>query len=109
MLKKRRRASRTRSPRKSPRADSAHLSKDKETDAHPQAPRYLPAGFRREGGHVATMTDVLDPKKPTVDGHHLSPDQRRSLTIARIALQNDLKFGTLDGGVVDKDRALKEI
>jgi hypothetical protein len=77
--------------------------------ALPEAQRYLPAGYHQEGGHVATMAQVADPKTPTVDGQRLSPEQQKLLTLARIALQKDVKFGTLDGGIVDKERALKEV
>jgi len=77
--------------------------------ALPEAQRYLPAGYHKKGGHVATMAQVTDPRTPTVDGPKLTPEQEKQLTLARIALQKDVKFGTLDGGIVDKGRALREV
>lgn len=77
--------------------------------ALPEAQRYLPAGYHKKGGHVATMAQVTDPRTPTVDGPKLTPAQEKQLTLARIALQKDVQFGTLDGGIVDKGRALKEV
>lgn len=52
---------------------------------------------------------VVDPRTATVDGERLSDEQRRELTLLRIARQKHLHLGSLDGGVIDKARALREV
>ena len=109
-------ARKSRVPRTPARATSARRARSQalrraaaRVAALPAAQRYLPAGYHEKGGHVATMAQVTDPKTPTVDGPRLTPEQAKQLTLARIALQRDVRFGTLDGGIVDKGRALREV
>ena len=68
----------------------------------------MPAGFHPDG-RPAAFTKVVDPHTATVDGERLSDQQRRELTLLRIARQKHLHLGSLDDGVIDKARALREV
>jgi hypothetical protein len=69
---------------------------------------YMPAGFHPDG-RPASFSHVVDPSKPTVDGDQLTDDERCRLTLLRLWRQKALKLGSLGDGVVDRDRAMREV
>lgn len=68
----------------------------------------LPAGYHADG-RPASLTRVVDPKTPTIDGDRLSAGQRAALAALRIGRQKAFRVGVLGNGVVTKRRALKEV
>lgn len=69
----------------------------------------LPAGFVAGSRRTANLKRVLDPGYKTLDGHDLDDEQRRELTLKRLARQRSFDFMTLDGRPLSKRRALAEV
>jgi hypothetical protein len=68
----------------------------------------LPAGVLRDG-RLASLRQVLDPKTPTLDGRHLTDQQRVEIALARMRKQEHFAVGVLGVGVVDKEQALAQM
>jgi len=69
------------------------------------------SGFHKKANRMATLTEVQDPRVPTRTIGELSHSEMQRLVCSRI--KNDESFTPLHmlgiDGVVDKDRALREV
>lgn len=92
-------------------AGSPNLSKTSAkalSEAVPAAQWEMPAGFTSDG-KLASLSQVVDPKCPTLTLAELSDHQRAELTIKRIEAQPKFRVEMLGAGTIDKHRAVAEI
>jgi len=69
----------------------------------------LPAGYKADGRHFATLAEVASPGVRTLSLGELSEQQRRNLVAKRIEAQPKFELAMLGVGVVDKERAVAEV
>jgi hypothetical protein len=69
----------------------------------------MPAGFCADGLQPATLSEVVDPKVPTLELSNLSLEQRAELVVKRLELQPQIDLAMIGAGVIDKSRAITEV
>jgi len=69
----------------------------------------MPAGFSTDGKRMLTLQEVVATNTPSLRFFQLAPKQQAQLTIERIKRQNQFKLGMIGAGVIDKERAVKEV
>ena len=69
----------------------------------------MPAGFHSNGVEHATLRDVLDPDKPTMQLSDLTIQQRAELVVKRLELQPKIELAMIGAGMIDKSRAITEV
>src|SRR5258708_18042891 len=67
-----------------------------------------PVSFSADGTPVS-LQDFLQPKAPALSLSELSADQRAELTAKRIELQPKFELAMVGAGIVDKERAIREV
>jgi hypothetical protein len=65
--------------------------------------------FRSDGSRRATLAEYVDPAVPTLTLAQLSPAQREELVLARLAKRRQFSLVLVNGGHVDKARAIAEV
>ena len=69
----------------------------------------MPAGFHADGSTVATLRDVLDPDKPTMQLSDLPFHKRAELVAERLNRQPGFELAMVGAGMIDKARAITEV
>jgi hypothetical protein len=69
----------------------------------------LPAGLHAVTGKLASLRAVLSRRTPTRDFEMLPEPEQARVTAARIAAQKAFSIGVPGVGVIDKQRALREV
>jgi hypothetical protein len=69
----------------------------------------MPAGLHANGVEHATLRDVLDPDKPTMQLSDLTIQQRAELVVKRLELQPSIELAMVGAGMIDKTRAINEV
>ena len=80
--------------------------------ARPRVPEKqweMPAGFQADGKTMATLKDVVDPHKPTMQLTNLSFDKRAALVVERLNRQPQFELNMIGAGKIDKARAITEV
>jgi hypothetical protein len=69
----------------------------------------MPAGFHSDGKTPATLKDVVDPHKPTMQLTNLPFDKRAALVVERLSRQPQFELHMIGAGRIDKARAITEV
>src|ERR1700745_2690353 len=69
----------------------------------------MPAGFHADGVTMATLTDVVDPQKPTKQLSDLPFEKRAELVVERLNRQPKIELAMIGAGLIDKARAITEV
>ena len=69
----------------------------------------MPAGFYSDGKTLATLKDVVDPHKPTMQLTNLPFDKRAALVVERLRRQPQFELHMIGAGKIDKARAITEV
>jgi hypothetical protein len=69
----------------------------------------MPAGFQADGKSMATLKDVVDPHKPTMQLTNLPFDKRAALVVERLNRQPQFELNMIGAGKIDKARAITEV
>ena len=69
----------------------------------------MPAGFHADGKTLATLKDVVDPHKPTMQLTNLPFDKRAALVVERLSRQPQFELNMIGAGKIDKARAITEV
>jgi hypothetical protein len=77
--------------------------------AFPEKQLEMPAGFHADGSTLATLKDVLDPDKATMQLSDLSLHKRAELVAERLSRQPGFELAMVGAGMVDKARAITEV
>jgi hypothetical protein len=80
--------------------------------ARPRVPEKqweMPAGFQADGKTMATLKDVVDPHKPTMQLTNLAFDKRAALVVERLNRQPQFELNMIGAGKIDKARAITEV
>jgi len=78
----------------------------------PQVPDHhwdLPMTFRSDGSRTATLSEYVDSSVPTLTLAQLTPAQRTEIVLARLARRRDYPLVLVNGGHIDKARAVTEV
>jgi len=77
--------------------------------AFPEKQLEMPAGFHADGSTLATLRDVLDPDKATMQLSDLPLDKRAELVAERLSRQPGFELAMVGAGMIDKARAITEV
>jgi hypothetical protein len=69
----------------------------------------MPAGFHADGSTLATLQDVLDPDKATMQLSDLPLHKRAELVAERLGRQPGFELAMVGAGMIDKARAITEV
>ena len=69
----------------------------------------MPAGFHKDGVTLATLKDVVDPGKPTMQLSDLPFEKRAAVVAERLTQQPAFELAMIGAGMIDKDRAITEV
>jgi hypothetical protein len=90
-------------PKKRPRKRAAKKS------AFPEKQLEMPAGFQSDGSTLATLSEVLDPDKATMQLSDLPLHKRAELVAERLSRQPGFELAMVGAGMIDKARAITEV
>jgi len=90
-------------PKKRSRKGAARKS------AFPEKQLEMPAGFHADGSTLATLKDVLDPDKATMQLSDLPLHKRAELVAERLTRQPGFELAMVGAGMIDKARAITEV
>lgn len=94
------------------RKTAARKSAPKKKTARRRVPEKqweIPAGFHADGKTLATLKDVVDPHKPTMQLTNLPFDKRAALVVERLSRQPQFELNMIGAGKIDKARAITEV
>ena len=75
----------------------------------PEKQLEMPAGFHADGSTLATLKDVLDPDKATMQLSDLPLHKRAELVAERLSRQPEFELAMVGAGMIDKARAITEV
>ena len=75
----------------------------------PEKQWQMPAGFHTDGKTLATLEDVLDPDKPTMQLSDLPFDKLAAVVAERLDRQPKFELAMIGAGMIDKARAITEV
>ena len=95
---------------KTPRKKSSRKKVPRKGKHHvPEKQWEMPAGFHKDGVTLATLKDVVDPDKATMQLSDLSFEKRAALVAERLNHQPKFELAMIGAGLIDKKRALTEV
>ncbi len=69
----------------------------------------MPAGYKDDGTTLATLREIVDPAIPTLSLPDLPDEKRQDLVLQRLERRPTFNLNLIEGGAVDKARALQEV
>ena len=94
---------------KTPKKKSAPKKRQSKRHSVPEKQWEIPAGFHADGSTLATLRDVLDPDKPTMQLSDLPLNKRAALVAERLSRQSGFELAMVGAGMIDKARAITEV
>src|SRR5215471_918994 len=75
----------------------------------PQKQWEMPAGFHAGGEKMATLQEVVDPGKPTMQLSDLPFEKRAELVVERLKRQPKIELAMIGAGMIDRARPITEV